>query len=280
MAGSPPQLTDRAALERQRARTGAPGTADFLHAAAADEVQDRLSLVNRVFTAPALVTGHPGFWAPRFPGARVVPDDDVLALEPGAHDLALHVMALHWASDPVGQLIQLRRALKPDGLLLAIAPGGQTLHELRAALAGAEVALRGGLAPRVAPMADIRDLGGLLQRAGLALPVADSFTLTADYPDLPALMRDLRAMGEGNALAARERRPVGRALFAEAERLYRGEFGREDGRLPATFELITLTGWAPDESQPKPLRPGSAAARLADALNAEERPLPRDETRG
>ncbi|MFA5581096.1 MAG: SAM-dependent methyltransferase [Paracoccaceae bacterium] len=268
---SPAPLTDRAALARNRARSR-PG-ALFLHQAARDEVEDRISIVNRQFTRPAIITGHPDFWRDLLPDAVVVPDDEVLALVPGAHDLVIHAMALHWANDPVGQLVQARRALAADGLFLGVSLGGQSLQELRATLAQAEVALTGGLSPRVLPMAEIRDLGGLLQRAGFALPVADSLTLTATYSGTLDLMHDLRAMGEGNALAARHRMPPPRALFARADALYHATYGLPDGRIPATFDLITLTGWAPDASQPQPLRPGSAQARLADALGTSEAPL-------
>lgn len=231
-------------------------------------------MVNRRFTAPAVVTPFAGPWQGVLAGAEIVADDELLALEPGRFDLVVHAMGLHWANDPVGQLIQCRRALRPDGLLLAVALGGQTLHELRAALSQAESEITGGLSPRVAPMAEIRDLGGLLQRAGLSLPVADSVPLVAEYRDLTHLMHDLRAMGETNALAARLRRPTRRAVFTRAETLYRAHFPGRDGRLRATFDLVCLTGWAPDESQPKPLRPGSAQARLADALNTRETKLP------
>jgi SAM-dependent methyltransferase len=266
-------MTDRAALLRFRTRA-ARAPALFLHAEARAEVEERLGMVNRSFTAPAIVTGWPAFWRDLRPDARIVADAAVLDLAPGAHDLVIHAMALHWADDPVGQLVQCRRALRPDGLLLAVLPGGRTLAELRAALAEAEVALTGGLSPRVLPMAEIRDLGALLQRAGLALPVADSVALNASYADALALMRDLRAMGEGNALAARDRRPPPRALFAEAARRYAAAYPAPDGRVRASFELICLTGWAPHASQPQPLRPGSARARLAEALGTEERPLP------
>ena len=268
-----PRLTDRPALLRARTRAArAPEL--FLHAEAAAEIQERLGEVNRSFTRPAVVTGWPAAWEGVLPGARVVPDDPVLALEEGAHDLIVHAMALHWADDPVGQLVQCRRALVPDGLLLAVLPGGRTLAELRAALAEAEAAVTGGLSPRVLPMAEIRDLGGLLQRAGLALPVADSLALPASYTDAFALMRDLRAMGEGNALEGRLRRPTRRAVLLEAARRYAEAWPAPGGRVGATFELIFLTGWAPDESQPQPLRPGSATARLADALGSREEPLP------
>jgi SAM-dependent methyltransferase len=268
----PPTLTDRAALARNRARARAMGEgAMFLQREAIREVQERLELVNRSFTKPAVVAAFPHLWRDVLPGAVVVEDSEILPLEPGAHDLVVHAMALHWANDPVGQLVQAARALRPDGLLLAIFPGGRTLAELRAVLAEAEVAVRGGLSPRVLPMGEIRELGALLQRAGLALPVADSLTLTASYDSALHLMRELRAMGEANALASRERRPMRRAVLEEAVRRYAEAYGR-DGRVPATFELITLTGWAPDASQPRPLRPGSAAARLADALGTEELP--------
>ena len=266
-------LIDRPALLRHRIRATAGDAALFLHEAAADEIEDRLAMVNRAFKDVAIVTGHTDFWASRFPDATILPDEDTLALRPEAHDLVIHAMALHWANDPVGQLIQCRRALRADGMLLAVLFGGQTLNELRAALAEAEAAISGGLSPRVLPMAEIRDLGALLQRAGLALPVADSNDLTVTYADLPALMRDLRAMGETNALTGRLRRPTRRAQFDRAAEIYRTTYSQPDGRLPATFEMITLTGWAPDASQQKPLRPGSAQARLADALATAEKPL-------
>lgn len=263
-----PQLVDSATRAAYRRRI--QPDALFLHDAAIDEVQDRLSMVNRTFTAPAVVTPLPHIWAGAVPGAQVIAEAEVLPLEPGAHDLVVHAMGLHWANDPVGQLIQCRRALKPDGLLLAVALGGETLRELRAALGQAEVEVSGGLSPRIAPMAEIRDLGGLLQRAGFALPVADNVDLRAEYRDIWHLMRDLRAMGEGNALSARLRHPTRRGVFQRAQELYQSSFATDQGRLPATFDLICLTGWSPDESQPKPLRPGSATARLADALKTEE----------
>lgn len=265
-----PPLTDRAALTRLRDRARVRGPDLFLHEAAAAEIEERLSEVNRRFTEPAVVTAFPEIWQSRLPGATLVADDEVLALAPGAHDLVIHAMALHWANDPVGQIIQSARALKPDGLFLAVLPGGRTLAELRACLAEAESRLTGGLSPRVLPMGEIRDLGALLSRAGLALPVADAVTLTASYRDLPHLAADLRAMGEGNALAARSRIPGRRALFAEAARLYAETWPAPEGRITATYELIFLTGWAPHPSQQKPLRPGSAMARLADALKPQD----------
>ncbi|WPZ21841.1 SAM-dependent methyltransferase [Sulfitobacter faviae] len=267
-----PTLTDPKALAQHRARATARGM--FLQQAAADEVQDRLSLVKKSFTAPAIVTGFPQVWAEAFPRAKIVAEAEVLALEPQAHDLVIHAMGLHWANDPIGQLIQCRRALRPDGLLQAVALGGQTLHELRACLGQAEAEVTGGLSPRIAPMGELRDLGALLQRAGLALPVADSQPLTVEYDDAWALMRDLREMGETNALQARLRRPTGRAVLTRAAKLYATHFTAASGRITATFDMIFLAGWAPDESQQKPLRPGSAQQRLADALNSREEPLP------
>lgn len=266
-----PRLTDRAQLERARAR----GREDalFLHREAIAEIQDRLSLVNKSFTSVAIVTGHPEPWQRAFRDARIVADTEILDLEPGAHDLVIHALALHWADDPIGQLVQARLALVPDGLFLGVLPGGQTLAELRASLAEAETALSGGLSPRVAPMAEIRDLGDLLMRAGFALPVADSQRLSASYADAFALMHDLRAMGETNALAQRNRRPVSRELFTGAAEIYAQHFPEPEGRIRATFELCYLTGWAPDPSQPQPLRPGSAAQRLADALGTSETSL-------
>ena len=276
MTSAPPKLTDRAALARNRART-APG-ALFLHEIAADQIEDRLQMVKRSFHDVAIVTGHSGVWAARFPDATLTVDDPTLDLAPGAHDLVIHAMALHWADDPVGQLVQARRALRPDGLFLSVAFGGQTLAELRASLAEAETRITGGLSPRIAPMLEIRNAGTLLQRAGLALPVADTEKLTASYADVFALMRELRQMGESNALAARDRRIPPRVLFGEAARLYQERFPDADdpARIRATFELVHLSGWAPDESQPQPLRPGSATTRLADALGTAEHPVRRD----
>jgi len=259
---TPPLLTDRAALMRNRRRA----TALFLHHEAIVEVQERLIEVNRPFTAPAVVTGFPQVWQDVLPGAVLVRDDDTLTLQPGSHDLVVHALCLHWANDPVGQLVQCRRALRPDGLFIGLMFGGQTLHELRSCLAQAESEVTGGLSPRVLPMAEIRDLGGVLQRAGFALPVADGYTRTLRYRDAAHLMADLRAMGEANALSARLRHPTRRAVLARATELYQTLHTGPDGRVGATFDIIALTGWAPADTQPKPLRPGSASHRLADAL--------------
>lgn len=263
-----PLMTDRRTLLRHRQRASAL----FLQDLARDEVQERLKEVNRTFTSPLAVTGFPQLW----PDMPCIADDEVLAAEQSSHDLVINALTLHWANDLVGQLVQCRRALQPDGWFIGLMFAGQTLHELRAALAQAEAEVTAGLSPRILPMGEIRDLGALLQRAGFALPVADSFSTEVRYRDAWHLMRDLRAMGEGNALAERLRRPTRSAVFKRAAEIYQDSFGGPDGRIPATFEIVVLTGWAPHDSQPKALRPGSAKARLAEALAVPELRLPRD----
>lgn len=278
MTNTPPKLTDLRALALHRARVR--GTdALFLQQEAADEIEERLSEVNRTFKSPAVVTGFPQIWRKTLPNAKMVAEQEVLDLEVGAHDLVIHAMGLHWANDLVGQLVQCRRGLKPDGLFIGAMFGGQTLNELRAVWAQVETSMTGGLSPRVAPMAEIRDLGGLIQRAGLALPVADCVTKHVSYRNASHLMRDLREMGEGNALAQRLKRPANRAEIAALNSTYSEHYSDDSGRIRATFELVFLTGWAPDESQQKPMRPGSAQARLADALNTAELNLP-EKTKG
>jgi SAM-dependent methyltransferase len=275
---TPPELTDRTALTRHRARSLSHADHDaamFLHRIARADLEERLNEVNRTFTAAAVVTGFPAIWADFRRDAKVVPDADVLDLKPQAHDLVIHAMGLHWANDPVGQLVQCRRALQPDGLCIAVFPGGDTLHELRVSLAEAESRVSGGLSPRVLPMGDIRDLGALMQRAGFALPVADSMTEVVQYRSLQRLFSDLQGMGETNALTQRLRRFTPRSVFAATEAIYRTSFATPEGHLRATFSLQFLTGWAAHESQQTPLRPGSAKARLADALGVPETRLPK-----
>lgn len=263
-----PPLIDTGALTAHRKRADL-GCGMFLQTAAADDLQDRLSMVNRAFIKPAIVTPFPEVWKGRIENAVIIPDTELLDLQPGAHDLVIHAMCLHWANDPVGQLIQCRHALKKDGLLLAATLGGGTLHELRASLAQAESETIGGLSARVLPMGEIRDLGGLLQRAGFALPVADGVPLTVHYDSMFHLMQDLRAMGETNALNNRAKGFARRAVFQRAAEIYHEAFSDGD-KVQATFEMLFLTGWVPDASQPQPLRPGSAAQRLADALGTTE----------
>lgn len=269
---APNQLIDRTALLRHRQRRlRQRGT--FLHNLAISDVQDRLLMVNKSFKDVAIVTGWADPWAQAFPSARIIEDSDTLDLHLQSCDLVIHGLSLHSANDPVGQIIQCSRALRPDGLFIGICFGGQTLQELRSALATAESQITGGLSPRVFPMADVRDLGALLQRANLALPVADSATQNVAYPTLRALMHDLRAMGETNAMTGRTRHFTSKTLFERASEIYKSEFSNVEGHLMTTFEQIFLTGWAPDESQQKPLRPGSAKMRLAEALGVAEQHL-------
>jgi SAM-dependent methyltransferase len=290
---SPPQIFD-AALVRSRLarawRSGAFAGSDFLLRRAAGELGERLSLVKRDFVlAVDLVSPGPdGALAltpnPRVgfvvrlalvseslgagPFARCVGDAERLPLAPQSCDLIVSLLALQTVNDLPGALIQIRQALKPDGLFLACVAGGDTLTELRQSLTAGEAEIVGGAAPRVSPFADIRALGALLQRAAFALPVVDLDRVVARYSDMIALMRDLRAMGAANALLARSRRPLRRNVLARAGQIYAERFADSDGRLRATFDLVWLSGWAPHESQQKPLKPGSAKMRLEDALKS------------
>jgi SAM-dependent methyltransferase len=203
---------------------------------------------------------------------RVAADEEALPFADASLDLVVSGLALQWVNDLPGTLVQIRRALKPDGLLLVAMLGGDTLTELREAFASAESEIEGGLSPRVAPFADLRELGGLLQRAGFALPVVDSDKLTVRYDSVFVLMRDLRAMAATNVLTERRRTPLKRATVMRMAQIYAERFSDPDGRLRATFEIAWLSGWSPHASQQKPLKPGSAAQRLADALGAKELP--------
>ena len=205
------------------------------------------------------------------PWTGLVGDEEALPFSSESFDLIVSGLALQSVNDLPGALMQARRALAPDGLFLACMIGGRTLEELRIALAAAEEEIMGGVSPRVAPLADLRDMGGLLQRAGFALPVTDVDMLTVRYASMFGLLADLRGMGATNALIARDRRPLRRAVLMRAAEIYQSRFADPDGRLRATFEFVWLSGWAPHESQQKPLQPGSAKARLADALGAVER---------
>lgn len=253
---------------------------------------DRLAVIKRRFPAVAIVGSNGGMLADFLRRAgthdtiieldsarsmlagsgalRVQADEELVPLRQASLDLIISPLALQWVNDLPGALTQMCRALKPDGLLLAALVGGESLHELRESFVVAESAMEGGVSPRVAPFADGRELGSLLQRAGFALPVVDSDRFTAAYDSPLALMRDLRAMGATNTLVERRRTPLRRDTLARACQVYMDRFSRADGKVLATFEIITLTAWAPAESQPKPLRPGSAKQRLADALGAAE----------
>lgn len=267
---APPPLFDPNIAQLRLERSLKAGPVTFLHDEAASMVEERLQEVNRTFPDRSIVTSFREPWVNSGISANCVPVTDTLNLDTASLDLLVHGLALHNSNDPVGQLVQCRRALREDGLLIATMFGGQTLHELRSVMAQAETEVRGGLSPRIHPMGEIRDLGGLLQRAGFALPVADGFTLTVTYQSIFHLMRDLRGMGETNMLAQQDRRFMRRDVLAKAAEVYQSAFGLPDGRIPATFELVFLTGWAPAATQQKPLRPGSAAARLSDALETKE----------
>lgn len=268
----PPEIFDQSALQMRRARA-AFRPVDFLHEEAAGHCLERLLEVNRTFTKPAIIGPKSSFWREllKLDGESTVcrPDRERIDLEPDTHDLAIHALSLHNNNDPVGQLIQMRHALRTDGLMLCCLFGGRSLHELRSCLAEAEIAVSGGLSPRVSPMGELRDLGGLLQRAGFALPVADVVSLKVTYANLSTLMADLRGMAETNILQARVRHTTSRKLFERAEAIYREQFSDADGRLVATVELVFLTGWKPGAGQQQPLKPGSATMRLVDALDEQ-----------
>jgi SAM-dependent methyltransferase len=259
--------------------------ADFLHGRAADDAVNSLEATLRDFPVAVDLSARPDPFAERLgdsiAATRVgtplwlgagaaAPGAQPLEIEPGSADLIVSLMTLHWANDLPGALSQIRRALRPDGLFLGTLLGAATLKELRAVLTEAELAERGGAQARVSPFADGYDGAALLQRAGFALPVSDVDRVTVRYPDMFALIRDLRAMGETNQLAG-VIRPLTRAIAGRAASLYAERYGDADGKIPATFEIVNLAGWAPHESQQKPLKRGSASVRLADALNVRER---------
>jgi NADH dehydrogenase [ubiquinone] 1 alpha subcomplex assembly factor 5 len=293
---TPPHIFNRTLMRQRRTRAlGQPRFPDFLYQAAAAGIADRLDLTLRSFgralalgaaAAPlAQVMVRSGKFghvitadrSPRGPAGPVdiVVDEETLPLAPASLDAVIAGPMLEFANDLPGALAQIARALRPDGLFLAVLFGGDTLSELRASWFAAETEVTGGVSPRVAPFADVRELGRLLQRANLALPVADIDRLTVRYPSGLAVMTELKAMGLANALAARRRSPVTRTLLARAASIYEERFSDPDGRVRATFDLVTLTAWAPAETQQKPLKPGSASARLADALGTTEHKLKR-----
>ncbi|MDR3372191.1 MAG: SAM-dependent methyltransferase [Ancalomicrobiaceae bacterium] len=290
-----PHLFDRSliATRRRRALERQVAGADFLIARVVDDLAERLSVVTRHFDVAVALGGATSHVADmlvasgkvgrviradglaalgrgRSGGADLVCHEDALPFAAGSLNLIVSALTLQTIDDLPGVLVQARRALSSDGLLMAALLGGDTLCELRDSLASAEIELTGGLSPRVAPFVDVRDMGGLLQRAGLALPVTDSDRLTVRYSDMFALLRDLRAMGGGNPLAERSRRPATRRFFLRAAEIYAERHSDPDGRIRATFHIVSALGWAPSDTQQKPARPGSATVRLADALNAIE----------
>ncbi|MFN3669784.1 MAG: methyltransferase domain-containing protein [Brevundimonas sp.] len=286
-SSGPPRIFD---VPRRTARLDrserAAARADFLHARAAENAVGSLEALVRDWPAAADLSARPGAFAAALAdspaaarvgtvktvgdrSARAGPGSGPIELPDVSQDLIVSLMSLHWANDLPGALSQIRRALKPDGLFLGTLLGAGTLKELRAVLTEAELEARGGAQARVSPFADGFDGAALLQRAGFALPVADVDRVTVRYPDLYALVRDLRAMGETNALAG-PLRPLTRGILARTAQLYGERYGQPDGRIPATFEIVHLAGWAPHESQQKPLPRGSAKMRLADALGVRE----------
>jgi NADH dehydrogenase [ubiquinone] 1 alpha subcomplex assembly factor 5 len=287
---------DRRLVRRHRDRAASHLDGhDFLFREIAERLADRLDDVTRKFPRALDLGCHGGEVAAALRGRggietlvqcdlsaamagraatngrpTLVADEELLPFAAQSFDLVISDLSLHWVNDLPGCLLQVRQCLKPDGLFLAAMLGGDTLYELRQSLIEAEVAETGGVGPRVSPFADLRDAGGLLQRAGFALPVIDGDRLTASYPDILKLMRDLRGMGEGNAVRERTSRAVNRAIVARADEIYRRRFGDAEGRLTATFQIINLTAWAPAAGQQRSLAPGSARTRLADALGTTE----------
>ena len=285
-----PTIFDRSLLRVRQHRARALGAETFLIDRVAAELGERLAVVLRQFEravdlgtptdavrralvesgkVTTVISAAPAV-GPGDASLRVAADEEALPFADGSLDLVASALALQFVNDLPGTLIQIRRALKPDGLLLAALLGGDSLTELREAFAQAESEIEGGVSPRVAPFADVRELGALLQRAGLALPVVDSDRLTVRYKSVFDLMRDLRRMGATNVLNERRRTPLRRATLRRMAEIYAQRFSDADGRLRATFEIAWLSGWAPHESQQKPLKPGSAKQRLADALGTRE----------
>lgn len=290
---APVIVFDRRTVRRRRARA-AMGLAefDFLLRAGAERLGDRLDVMAREFPLALELGARGGLLRDAvaglgrigtmvsgdassdciadLPAPRLVFDEEWVPFAPACFDLAISNLALHWVNDLPGTLLQLRECLKPDGLLLLSMLGGRTLSELRECLVSAEAEVTGGVHPRVSPFVDVRSAGALLQRAGFALPVVDADVLTVTYADALALMRDLHGMGETNALAERSRHFTRRGVLLRAAQLYGERHALPEGRIPATFEIVTLTAWSPGPNQPRALRPGTAERRLADALNATE----------
>ena len=279
-----PRIFDESLRRIRKQRTASRAhEADFLHRAAADEIADRLNAINRNF--PAFVChGAPDLSqhvathaiasdiTATAASTQIAFEESAIPFAPGTLDAFASILTLHALNDLPGALLQIRRALKPDGFFIAALFGSRTLVELRSAFMQAEGELRGGISPRVAPLPDVREAGALLQRAGFALPVTDIDTITVRYANLFALMADLRAMGATSALSQRLKRPLRRDLLPRVAELYAREHADSDGRIRATFEIVWLSGWAPHESQQKPLKPGSAQVSLADVLGKKTYP--------
>jgi len=285
-------LFDQTLIDTNRLRALREGPADFLLDLVARELAERLGVIERHFERAVELHGHTGAAARAIaatgkvgsiervesdlrlagPGETVILSPlETVPLEPQSVNLIVSPLSLHLTNDTPGVFVQIRRALKPDGLFVAAIPGSGTLQELREVLLAAESEATGGASPRVIPFPDVRDIGGLLQRGGFALPVTDTETYTVRYDSILPLMKDLRAMGMANPLSGRSRRPLTRGVLLRAAELYAERFSDPDGRIRATFSVIYVSGWAPHESQQKPLKPGSAKMRLADALKQAER---------
>jgi NADH dehydrogenase [ubiquinone] 1 alpha subcomplex assembly factor 5 len=286
------QIFDRRAVRRHRDRAAAHlSNYDFLLRDVADRLADRLEDISRTFECALELGARSGVLRDAVTSGGkitklveasqsaqqggnnhtdVIADEEYQPFAARSLDLVLSNLSLHWTNDLPGALIQIRHSLKPDGLFMAAMLGGNTLIELRRSLLEAETAVTGGVSPRVSPFADLGDAAGLLQRAGFTLPVADTDTITVTYTDAFALMRDLRGMGETNAAFARMNSFTRRAVLFDAAAYYADHYSGTDGRIPATFQILYLAGWAPHDSQQKPMRPGSATERLADALGTDE----------
>jgi NADH dehydrogenase [ubiquinone] 1 alpha subcomplex assembly factor 5 len=286
---SAPNIFDLDLLDQRRTRAAAAAAShDFLLDRVANDLTDRLALIQRRFPQALDLGAHHGLLGTRLrltagievftalepnalllaqcPPPKLQASLEELPLAEASLDLIVSGLSLQWVNDLPGALIQINRALKPDGLFLGALLGGATLHELRQAWLMAETEVTGGASPRVAPFADVRDLGTLVQRAGFALPVVDSDTVSVTYADPLSLMREIKAMGASNMLTDRRRAPVTRRLLLRAAEIYAERFALPNGRIPATFEILTITAWRPDPSQPKALKPGSASVSLADVL--------------
>jgi SAM-dependent methyltransferase len=307
MVSAAPIIFDRELVRARQWRAARLAASNFLVDRAAEDLSDRLAAVLRRFEytvdvgtpndavrralaasgkvgtivvvdrSATVVSGAHGRRQEEGAYLVVAADEEALPFRDASLDLVVSALALQFVNDLPGTLIQIRRALKPDGLLLAALVGGDTLIELRQAFAAAEVEIEDGVSPRIAPFADVRDMGVLLQRAGFALPVTDVDRMTARYGSPFELMHDLRRMGATNPLVERSRRPLRRATLMRMAEIYTERFSDPDGRIRATFEIVWLSGWVPHDSQQKPLAPGSARQRLADVLGTREAKLPRDD---
>jgi SAM-dependent methyltransferase len=285
MSAGPPRIFDSGAYRQRRRRAARLDGDIFLAQDVAGRVAERLGAINRHFARGLDLHSRPALFPTLQPFAdswvrtgyawdrpSVIAGEEALPFAEGSFDVVTSVLSLHAVNDLPGTLVQIRRVLKPDGVFIAGLFGGETLQELKLAFAAAETEVSGGVSPHVSPFGDVRELGGLLQRAGFALPVADVERTIVCYRDIARLFTDLRALGETNVLAGRRSGFLSRRMLQAVTGEYASRFADDEGRVAATFDVVFLTGWAPHESQPKPLAPGSAKARLADALGTEEKP--------